>query len=69
MLNKKIILSMVFVFALGAFTQINADEIENMKCAEDAFHLQGSLEAQGYDMEFANMVADVWYDACMEIMN
>ncbi len=65
---KKIILGMVFVFAISAFTQINASENKNTGCAADAFKLQDSLEAQGYDMEFANELANDWYEACVSIM-
>lgn len=58
---------MAFVFASFAFTQIYAFEIENMRCVEGALKLQTSLETQGYDMEFANLVADVYYDACVDM--
>jgi hypothetical protein len=66
--SKKIILSMMFVFAISTFTQINASENINTGCAADAFKLQAILESQGYDMEFANDLANDWYEACVSIV-
>ncbi|MDD3722359.1 MAG: hypothetical protein PHW92_07720 [Lutibacter sp.] len=65
---KKIILSMVFVFASLTFINANGVNIvKNSGCVEDAFALQTFLEVEAYDMEFANDVAADWYDACVYV--
>jgi hypothetical protein len=65
---KKIILSMVFVFASVAMVNANGVNIvKNSGCVEEAFALQTFLEVVGYDMEFANDVATDWYDACVYV--
>lgn len=63
---KKMMLTLVFVFAIGSFTQINASTNEVMRkdCAEIAFDLQGDLEDNGVDKETANEVATLVYEIC-----
>ncbi|UMB53859.1 hypothetical protein MKD41_16220 [Lutibacter sp. A64] len=65
--SKKIILSIVFVFAISPLTQVSAAENKQANCGADAFELQTFLEAEGYDMEFANEMANDWYEACLYV--
>ncbi len=70
---KKIILTLVFVFAIGSFSQAEAfsNEISIMKseaivgCAEDAFNAHGALTDAGFSRQFASIIADIIYDACV----
>lgn len=63
---KKLILSLVFVFATGTMMNATSINVEAEKsCSEIAFDLQGDLEEVGIDMETANTVANLIYDMCI----
>jgi len=68
---KKLLLTMVFVFALATFSTINAKEtkVDNkltyVDCVAVAFYYQSYLEALGVEKEEANYRADKEYDRCV----
>lgn len=41
-------------------------EISTRDCAAEAFEVQGQIEDQGLPKEFANAVANVHYEQCIE---
>ncbi|WP_445747660.1 hypothetical protein [Polaribacter sp.] len=67
---KKVLLSLAFVLAISSSavkaTNNDISELEPyFSCTEMAMELQWAYETIGFDMEMANMLADVAWTACV----
>ena len=62
---KKLILTLVFVFAMGMFSELSATTLNvERDCAAEAFEMQGEMESYGFSKEEANEWASDFYDNC-----
>lgn len=71
---KKLILSLVFIFSIGAFMQTNAITINKNNtaiilvdgCAEEGAMMYEASRNRGLSMEESFKLAVAWYDECLE---
>lgn len=65
-MKKRIFSLLAAVIFISFLTSVAPSEFLNSACAAEAYAIQGQIEAQGLPKEFANAVANVHYEQCIE---